>query len=82
MWVELSWGVLSVIHNKKNHRRSTAAMFVDGPDFFSVLAQLVIEGNILTKFKKSAQRSLKRWPDLSMDQNLFLCLHNYTLMQT
>ena len=27
-------------------------MFVDGPDFFSVLAQLDIEGNILTKFFK------------------------------
>ena len=27
-------------------------MFVDGPEFFLVLAQLDIEGNILTKFKK------------------------------
>ena len=27
-------------------------MFVDGPDFFSVFAQLDIERNILTKFKK------------------------------
>ena len=27
-------------------------MFVDGPEFFLVLAQLGTEGNILTKFKK------------------------------
>ena len=36
--------------NKKNQRWPTAAMFVDGPEFFLVLAQLDIEGNILTKF--------------------------------
>ena len=27
-------------------------MFVDGPEFFLVLAQLYTEGNILTEFKK------------------------------
>ena len=29
-----------------------AAMFVDGPEFFLVLAQLGTEGNILTEFQK------------------------------
>ena len=28
------------------------AMFVDGPEFLSVLAQKDIEGNVLDKFKK------------------------------
>ena len=31
-------------------------MFVDGPEFFLVLAQLDTEGNILTKLKKN------HWP--------------------
>ena len=36
----------------KNQIWPTAAMFVDGPEFFLVLAQQDTEGNILTKFKK------------------------------
>ena len=36
----------------KNQTWPTAAMFVDGPEFFLVLAQQDTEGNILTKFKK------------------------------
>ena len=39
--------------NKKNQRWPTVAMFVDGPEFFLVLAQLGTEGNILTKFQKN-----------------------------
>ena len=35
---------------KKLQRWPTAAMFVDRMDFFSVLAQLIIDRNILTKF--------------------------------
>ena len=35
----------------KNQTWPTAAMFVDGPEFFLVLAQQDTEGNILTKFK-------------------------------
>ena len=31
-------------------------MFVDGPEFFLVLAQLDTEGNILTKFKKKSNQ--------------------------
>ena len=30
-------------------------MFVDGPEFFLILAQLGTEGNILTKFKKKVR---------------------------
>ena len=30
-------------------------MFVDGPEFFFILAQLGTEGNILTKFKKNVR---------------------------
>ena len=33
-------------------------MFVDGPEFFLVLAQLDTEGNILTKFKKNLTSDL------------------------
>ena len=39
----------------KNQIWPTAAMFVDGPEFFLVLAQQDTEGNILTKFKKKDQ---------------------------
>ena len=35
-----------------------AAMFVDGPDFFLVLAQLDTEENILTKFQKHPTNGL------------------------
>ena len=31
-------------------------MFVDGPEFFLVLAQLGTKGNILTKFKKQSDQ--------------------------
>ena len=41
---------LSGFDNKKNPRWLMAAMFIDGPEFVSVLAQFDIEGNILTKF--------------------------------
>ena len=33
-------------------------MFVDGPEFFLVLAQLDTEGNILTKFKNDPTSGL------------------------
>ena len=33
-------------------------MFVDGPEFFLILAQLDTEGNILTKFKNSPTSGL------------------------
>ena len=42
--------------NKRNQRWPTAAMFVDGPEFVLVLAQLDTEGNILTKFKKKKKK--------------------------
>ena len=37
--------------NKKNQRWPTAVMFFDRSDVYLVLAQLDIEGNILTKIK-------------------------------
>ena len=43
---------------KKNHRWPTAAMFVDGPEFCLVLAQLDTEGNILTKFQNNPTSGL------------------------
>ena len=43
---------LRTCDNKKNQRWPTAAMFVDGLEFFLVLAKLDTEGNILTKFQK------------------------------
>ena len=46
------WG--DAISRKKNQRWTTAALFVDGPEFFLILAQLDTEGNILTKFKKKS----------------------------
>ena len=37
---------MSRCDNKKNQRWSTAAMFVDGPEFFLVLAQIGTKGKI------------------------------------